>query len=201
MNSLSRQLLPLVAALTCAVATAKASQTYVVEPDNYVNGTVLNNVLPFVTLSTGAFSDNRPTFDVTAETVGVGATASTGSKVFAHVGIPFWNTNRTFRMDFAAAPEAIEIDYIASGHLSQSFAGRLEGYAANGNLIAAVETPLLAEDQFATLVLNAPGVAYALAYPPLDPFGRLDNLRIVIPEPVTFYLVATGLLLLPQRRR
>jgi len=157
--------------------------------------------LPFVTLSTGAFSDNRPTFDVTAETVGVGATASTGVKVFAHVGIPFWSTIRTFRMDFALAPESITIDYIASGHLNQSFAGRLEGYAANGNLIATVDTSLLVENQFATLSLSSPGIAYALAYPPLDPFGRLDNLRVVIPEPVALSLVATALLLLPQRRR
>src|SRR5262245_4964424 len=78
------------------------AQNYVIEPDNYTNGTVLNPVIAPVSLTT-AGADNLPIppapFDVTAAVDGFGF-ASTGTNVFAQGGVYFWNTSRRLRMDF-----------------------------------------------------------------------------------------------------
>lgn len=177
-----------------------------IEPDDYVEGAVLDNVSPWVTLSTGAFADNRPTFSVWATTDA--SDASTGAKVFSHVGIPFWNTSRTFRMDFHAPATSVSVDYIASGFFSRLHTGRLEAYSSSGTLLAFYETGLLAEAQSETMTVNGAGIAYALAYPPVDPFGDLDHLRFtVVPEPDNASLAAAagcgcgGLAMVLSRRR
>lgn len=199
-NSLSSLLL-LAALVGPACPLASASTVVVIEPDDYPDGTVLNTVSPWVTLSTGAFGDNRPTFDVTAVTESSLGHPSTGVKVFAHsAGVPFFNSDRSFRMDFDAPPQRIEVDYIASGFSSESYLGRLEAYSAAGNLLGAVETALLSEGQIGTLSLSTPGIAYAVAYPPDDPFGDFDYLRITVPEPACLTLVAVGAALGAPRR-
>jgi hypothetical protein len=153
-----------------------------VEPDDYTDGTILDNVSPWVTLSTGAFSDNRPTFSVQAKIDA--SAASTGTKVFAHSGIAFWNTSRTFRMDFHAPATSVSVDYIASGFFSRVHTGRLEAYSSSGSLLGFYETAPLAGAQHETMTVSVPGIAYALAYPPVDPFGDMDHLRFtVVPEP------------------
>lgn len=176
--------------------------TVVIEPDDFPDGTVLNDVAPsVVTLSTGAFSDNRPTFDITAATDA--ADASTGVKVFAHAGVRFFSTGRTFRMDFPQPPRRIELDYISSGFASELYLGRIEGYDTAGNLVAFDETALLASGQSEALSLSAPGIAYALAFPPEDPFGDFDFLRITVPEPGSLgmgLLAVLGLAGRPGRR-
>ena len=161
------------------------SQQIVIEPDNYAHQQLLNTISPQVTLSTGAFDDNRPTFDVVAYTDP--ADASTGTNVFAHAGgIPFWNTNRTFRMDFHSPVTDIRLDYIASGFFDNLYRGRLEAYSPAGVLVDSYLTAPLSEGQFETMSVHAPQIAWALAYPPEDPFGDLDNLRFTaVPEPVT----------------
>jgi hypothetical protein len=163
---------------------------FVVEPDDYAHAQELNTISPHVTLSTGAFSDNRPTFDVVSYTDA--ADASTGTKVFAHAGgIPFWNTNRTFRMDFHSLVTRIQLDYVGSGFFDNSYQGRLEAYSSTGVLLDSYLTAPLAEGQFETMTVEAPQIAWALAYPPEDPFGDLDYLRFtVVPEPGTVALVA-----------
>ena len=163
---------------------------FVIDPDDYAHTQVLNTVLPHVTLSTGAFSDNRPTFDVVAYTEA--ADASTGTKVFAHAGgIPFWNTSRTFRMDFHSLVTRIQLDYIGSGFFDNSYQGRLEAYSSAGVLLDSYLTAPVSEGQFETMTVEAPQIAWALAYPPEDPFGDLDYLRFtVVPEPATVALVA-----------
>lgn len=193
----------LVTGLTlCAPVVGSATlPVIVVEPDDYADGTVLDNISPYLTLSTGAFSDNRPTFEVRASDEGGLGHASTGSKVFSHAGgIGFWNASRTFRVDFSFTPELIEIDYIASGNAAPTV-GRLEAYSAAGVLLDAVETSPLLEAEFETLRLAVPGAAYALAYPPVDPFGDLDNLRITVPEPTAVALLGLSLLTVGTSRR
>lgn len=153
-----------------------------IEPDDYADGTILDHVSPWVTLSTGAFSDNRPTFSVEAKLDSSGA--STGTKVFAHSGIPFWNDARSLRMDFHAPVLSVSVDYIASGFFSRVHTGRLEAYSSSGSLLDFYETAPLSGAQHETMTLSVPGIAYALAYPPVDPFGDLDHLRFtVVPEP------------------
>lgn len=180
--------------LILACTTSGLAQTVlVIEPDDFADGTLLNTrFLPVVELSTGAFSDNRPTFDVRSSDQGGLGHASTGDRVFSHAGgIGFWSSIRTFRMDFPTPPQSIEIDYISSGFSDESYQGRLEAYNSAGVLLDFTETALLAEGQFETLALSTPGIAYALAYPPTDPFGDLDNLRITIPEPASIVLLAS----------
>jgi hypothetical protein len=173
-----------------------------IEPDNYAHMQVLDTISPHVTLSTGAFSDNRPTFTVGAFTDPVGA--STGTKVFAHAaGIPFWNANRTFRMDFHSVVTSIQLDYIGSGFQGNLYRGRLDAFSSTGALLDSYLTAPLGEHQIETMTVAAPQIAYALAYPPEDPFGDLDNLRFtVVPEPTAAALagLAAWAGLLARRR-
>jgi hypothetical protein len=178
-------------------------QQIVIEPDEFAHQQVLNNVSPHVTLSTGAFDDNRPTFDVVAYTDAPGAT--TGTKVFAHGGgIPFWVSFRTFRMDFHSPVTDISIDYKPSGFQGNHYRGRLEAYSPAGVLLSSYLTAPLAGGQFETMTVHAPRIAWALAYPPEDPFGDLDNLRFtVVPEPGTLLVMASagGGVIFTRRRR
>jgi hypothetical protein len=161
-----------------------------IEPDAFAHQQALNNVSPYVTLSTGVPPSNNPTFDVVAYTDSAGA--STGNKVFAHAGgIPFWNTSRTLRMNFHALVTSVSLDYIASGFFDATYSGRLEAYSAGGALLTSYNTAALAGGQHATMTVNAPQIAYAIAYPPADPFGDLDHLRFTaVPEPATVSLLA-----------
>lgn len=156
-----------------------------IEPDDYAAGTVLDNVSPWVTLSTAVPPKNVATFSVwTSETTtGTPAPASTGTKTFSHVGIPFWSTSRILRMDFHEFVDEIKLDYISSGSVTGAV-GRIEAYSWNNILLAVDETAPLGDNQFETLSVAAPQIAYAFAYPPADPFGGFDNLRFnVVPEP------------------
>ncbi len=180
-----------------------SAQVVVIEPDDFADGTILDNISPVVTLSTGAFDDNQPTFSVTAETL-TNAQTTTGDKVFAHAGVSFFSDVRTFRMDFNEPVSAISIDYIASGFSGEAFAGLLQAFDANGTLIVEDTTAPLFDEQFETLTVSVPSgnIAYALAYPPEDPFGRLDNLRLtVVPEPSSAILLTMALLVVGFRLR
>lgn len=182
-------------------AALAAPISVAIEPDSYADAQVLNGVSPFVTLSTAVPPSNAPTFDVVAYTDAAGA--STGAKVFAHAGgIPFWNTSRMLRMDFNAVVTSISLDYTASGFQGNAYAGRLEAYSTAGALLASTETALLASGQHATMNVAAPQIAYALAYPPVDPFGDLDNLHFTaVPEPTACVLSFIALLTASTHRR
>jgi hypothetical protein len=98
----------------------------------------------------------------------------------------------------------ISLDYIASGFFDNLYRGRLEAYSPAGVLVDSYLTAPLAEGQFETMRVNAPQIAWALAYPPEDPFGDLDNLRFTaVPEPATALLaaIAVGPSGLLRRRR
>lgn len=195
---------PLLVALATIVSWAGSGfaapvlSEFVIEPDDFADHQVLNHVSPHVTLSTGAFDDNRPTFDVVAF-IDEDDT-STGSKVFAHGGgIPFWNDGRTFRMDFHSLVTSVSIDYIASGFFDNLYTGRLEAYSPSGTLLDSYTTAPLAEGRFETMTVSAPAIAYALAYPPDDPFGDLDHLRFTVPEPSALAFLGVAALLLASR--
>jgi MYXO-CTERM domain-containing protein len=177
-------------------------QLVTIEPDNYATGQILDHVSPHVTLSTGAFSDYRPTFSVSAAEDSDGA--STGTKVFAQgAGVSFWNINRALRMDFHAFVTNVRVDYMGSGFFGESYTARLEAYSPAGVLLSSDVTAPLAGGQVEALSVSAPRIGYALAFPVDDPFGDLDNLSFTVPEPATPLLgaFAIGAVAFIRRRR
>ena len=95
-------------------------------------------------------------------------------------------------MVFFVPVTSISIDYIASGFFDRSYSGRLEAYTQHNVLVASYNTALLKGGQHETMTVSAPNITYALAYPPLDPFGDLDHLQFtVVPEPATLLMLAT----------
>jgi len=196
------RLLLALAFLSLTTTSIAAPLLVTIEPDAYAHQQVLNTVSPYVTLSTAVPPSNDPTFAVVAYTDAAGA--STGTKVFAHGGgIPFWADIRKLRMDFHVPVTSISLDCIASGFFSNSYAGRLEAYSAAGVLLTSDDTNLLVGGQHETMTVTAPTIAYALAYPPLDPFGDLDHLQFsAVPEPTTLLMLAASpLAALTLRRR
>jgi hypothetical protein len=167
-----------------AVAVHANAQTYIIEPDNYTDGTVLNHIIVPVSLTT-AGADNLPippvSFDVTASYDGFGYT-STGTNVFGHAGVPFWNTNRRLRMDFNTAA---------------SFIGTLlASYVSNPRAPGSVETMFVSRP--------AGDIAWAVAYsgPGNGDFIRLDHLQLtVVPEPSVVAMVLLGAICVGNRLR
>jgi hypothetical protein len=149
------------------------------EPDDYpVAGTVINTVLPAVTLS--AVGSQATSSSVTAVTVN---DASTGTRVFASVSnscggfCSEWSPSRSLRMDFAVPTTAIRLDAIGTNPFSY---GRLEAYDAADNLLARTTTTELLSGEVATLTLNRalPEITYAIAYAHAESTVLFDNLVI-----------------------
>lgn len=174
----------LFAALLVAAAWSLPSvaQVEVIEPDNYPDSTVLDHANPRVHLTT-AGADNLPippvAFEVTA-TDDILDFAPTGTNVFGHANVPFWNSDRRLRMEFAAPVSFVAIDF-AGGQYFTNETGRLDAYNASGQLIASyVTTPQPAGGvETMSLTRATADIALAIAYVPPDGgvFGRLDRLR------------------------
>ena len=183
--------------LPLALVSQSLAQTFVIEPDNYPNNSVLDHVFPAVSLTT-AGADNLPippvSFHVTASYDGFGY-ASTGTNVFGHAGVPFWNTDRRLRMDFNLAASFIAIDFIGGEFFTNEVA-ELDAFNSSGMLVASYLTGLRAADSVETMFVSrsAGDIAWAVAYlPPGDGnFGRLDNLRFTVPEPSAATLALLG---------
>lgn len=195
----SRPLFLGLSALTCALAFGVRAQTHIIEPDDYPDGTVLDHILPAVHL-TSAGADNLPIPPVPFEVTAVGDLldfATTGTSVFAHANVPFWNSDRRLRMEFAAPVGFVAIDF-AGGQYFTNETGRLDGYNAAGQLVASYVTAPQAAGHMETMTISreAADIAWAIAYvpPDLGVFGRLDNLRFgVMPRPELQLRVANGI--------
>jgi hypothetical protein len=178
------------------------AQTYIIEPDDYPDGTVLDHILPAVHLTT-AGTDNLPIPPVPFDVTAVGDLldfATTGSKVFAQANVPFWNSDCRLRMEFASPVSSVTIDF-AGGQYFTNETGRLDGYNAAGQLVASYVTAPQAAGHMETMTISreATDIAWAVAYVPpnLGVFGRLDNLRFgVVPRPALQLSTANGLALL-----
>jgi hypothetical protein len=179
------------------------AQLVILEPDNYANGTVLNHIIPEVSLIT-AGNNNLPhppvPFDVRATTSTFPFTPPTGINVFAHAGgIPFWYTDRRLRMDFAGTVSDLSIDF-QGGTTGVTERGTLQAYSAQNILLDTYVTSPLLGGQIERMSIHraSPDVAYAIAYalPGQTAFGRLDNLAfsVPVPEPSALWLLGIGLL-------
>jgi len=184
-------------ALACSILSANA-QFITLEPDNYTNTAVLNTAVPGMTLTT-AGADNLPippvSFDVTANDDTFGF-APTGQKVFGHVNVPFWNTNRRLRMDFSNPIGFLSIDF-AGGNGLATETGQLDLFDSANHLLASYVTQPRLGGQVETMVLSRQlaDVAWAVAYVPpnLGSFGRLDHLVFSpVPEPSSLIVGLLG---------
>jgi hypothetical protein len=193
-SQLSR-LLVVLAFLPLATTTIAEAGLITIEPDDYPQNHKLNAVSPFVALATAVPPSDVGVFDVVAHIDPAGA--STGTKVFAEAsGIGFWDNTAKLKMVFFVPATSISIDYIASGFFDNSYSGRLEAYTQHNVLVASYTTALLKGGQHETMTVSAPNIAYALAYPPLDPFGDLDHLQFsVVPEPAVLLMLTIGALI------
>ncbi len=158
------------------------AQFYVLEPDDYPNGTVLTTVLPQVRLGT-TLSDNIvvPLFTVTATDDSMHY-APTGVRVFAHTNIPFWISDRRMRMDFDPPVAFVRLAFAGGTAFDTDF-GRLEIYDAADQLLDTYVTGPRGPGEVEEMQLVRPAgdIAYAIAYSvpgggPYGPFGRLDHL-------------------------
>lgn len=175
----------LVAGVLAACGGRAKSAEIVVEPDDYAAGTVLNTVVPEVSL----FAAVNPTdltgtfgFNVTSANDGL---ASTGSRVFAHVGIPFFNGSRNFRMTFTDPVSAVSLDAIPSSDFFNENA-ILTIYDAAGVQLDQLDLPGLGGGIPQTIGLSRPAADIKYAVVSSDgPFLRLDNLHFETEPPVT----------------
>jgi hypothetical protein len=122
----------IVIALLCVGLSARAG-LLAVEPDDYPDETTITNIVPGITFTiTG--DDNVPFPSVIHATVDVDGFgfAPTGSQVFGHSNVPFFNDGRRLRMDFAAPVAGVSIDF--SGSLTAHI-GRLDIYNEAGVLL------------------------------------------------------------------
>lgn len=186
-------------------AGSASAQLVTVEPDNFSNATVLNQAFPQVSLVTAGDNNLPIPFNVTASDDGFGY-ASTGTRVFGHAGgIPFWNSFRRLRMDFAQPINSLAIDFIGGWTFTNDI-GKLDVFNSAGVLLDSYTTAPRPADTVETMSLSRPAgdIAWAVAYMPADggDFGRLDNLRFtVVPEPTCSGLLLLGAGLLAGRRR
>lgn len=191
-------------AAALGLAASALAQVVQIEPDDYADGSDVSDVSSAVHLST-TLADNVPVpiFFVSANEVGE-ELAPTGTRVFGHANVPFFNDFRRLRMDFADAVFGVSILY-GGGTFGSTDSGRLEIYDAAGTLLDWYDTAPLALGQGETMALFRPqgDIDFAIAYTPAGRgnFGRLDELGFsVVPEPGTAGL-ALVLVGLAARRR
>ena len=202
------QTLSLVVCLTLGLANTSRGQLLTIEPDNYTNGTILNHVLPQVSLIT-AGTDNLPippvSFDITATDDPLLYT-STGTRVFGHQGTYFMNDSRRLRLDFSGLVSSLSLDFIGSGFPLLPERGHLEAYSAGNVLLGSLVTPVPGAGEVVTMSLNhpAPDIAWAVAWSEGLTYGRLDHLvfsqPVLVPEPSSIVLIVAGVGALGMRR-
>lgn len=192
---------------TLLVSLKATAQLLVIEPDNYTDNTVLDHILPQVTLVTAdANNQPMPFFPVTALTDNFAGYAPTGTKVFGNAGINFWNNNWRLRLDFAQPMASLSLAF-GGGDFFHGETARLDAFASNGSLLASYTSQPRLPGNIETLTVSRPAgdIAWAVAYLPPDggSFGRFDLLQFsVVPEPSVFaFLLATACVYAPRNSR
>ncbi len=155
--------------------------TYAINPSAHPDDTELTNVGQSVTL-TVAGTDNLP-LGFVVKAVG------TPVRKFAHERVDFFSTIRRMRMDFYQPAKSVSILFTGTSVFTPTY-GRLEAFDAAGNSLGFLRTSPLPNNANQQLTLDFPDgrIAWAVAYCDDDylssnPFGKLDTLQYVIPEP------------------
>lgn len=171
-----------------------------IDPDDYLNGTVLNRVHPQVWLRIFSGVSNRfldsSIFPVTAVD---DPFASTGARGFGNGSMSFFPESRQLDMFFFSPVEFVAIDFTGVESLRETI-GRLDIYNFSNTLLESFVTPPLSSGEVyrMTLARSQGDISRARAYSDssLSPFGHLDNLRfgaIAIPEPTSNLLGFIGI--------
>ncbi len=149
-----------------------------VEPDDYPEGAVLNEAVEGVTFSVANFLNSPTSIPVLSVT---NPSSSTGSKVFASGGVPFWTDGFRFRADFDQPVSSVSLDFIASFN---GQVGTMLVFGSNGNLLETISTETLNVGVVETMLVSRPeaNIAYIVAYTLTGSFGRLDNFVFGTPE-------------------
>ena len=139
------------------------------EPDNYAEETVLNTVVPGVTVSTVGGATNA----VYARTWQPDAT--TGAKLFCHNPGDWWDQTYRLRMDFTQPVSTVAIDFRS---FDAGGSGRLDVYGSGGNLLESYVTSALLAGGIERMTVTRPNadIAYALAGGNAKCIGALDYL-------------------------
>ncbi|MCA9080030.1 MAG: hypothetical protein KDA58_05695, partial [Planctomycetaceae bacterium] len=159
-----------------------------VEPDDYAPGTVLNSIVPGVTISADGIAGN-----VTSAALGVNA--PTGSLAFAAPSgsATGWGSTTQFRADFAQATNFVSIDVGSDDSSDISF---LRAYDATGTLLQEVLSSALTTGNSETLSITRPTaeIAYILAGGYSGDLAIVDNLQFNGPREFDEFLldVTTG---------
>ena len=194
-------------AMVLMVLVGRASADVVrIEPDDYEDYGDMTNPYPGMTLWVLGSDRQRIELFKVRSRVENGGYTSTGTKVFAHEGVAFFNNSRQLRMNFAGGASSIDVDFIGGTVLGTDI-GRLEAYNSAGILLAEDVSQPLAPRIIETLSIDRPtaDIAYAIVYSRTGEgnFGVVDNLVVnVVPEPGFAGLVigAAGLCLRRTRR-
>ena len=170
---------------------------YRIEPDDYTEGAVLNDVNPIVDLRIyngfaitnfpaqfGVFPDPEiipVTANENADIFG-GYFTSTGTKSFGEANVPFFTEASQLGMRFLTPVSQVTIDFIGRNSL-QTAIGVLQIYTSQGTLLDTFSSSPVTAHHVATLTFTRPsadiGYARAFSSPDADSFGTLDNLRFV----------------------
>ncbi len=197
-----------------AVAGPASAGVISIEPDNYAAGTVLNNIVPGVTLSSIRGSDGA-SGNITAGVASWGA-ASTGSNVFAgafaatdQFGNGTWDY-MLIDVSGLGSFVSLSLDFIGTDSVDSNPV--LAGYDAAGNLVDSdTAAGNFSTGQFVNLSVAGAGITRVAALG--DPSGLniatlaginnqasggnhswgLDNAKITVPEPATLALFGIGL--------
>lgn len=195
---MKKRLVILFATVAFASLNQGRAQSFILEPDNYSSGAVLDHALASVSLTT-AGADNLPippvSFHVTASYDSFGF-PSTGTNVFGHAGVPFWNSDRRLLMTFSAPVSFLSIDFIG-GDLFTNDVAQLDVFNSAGVLIGSYVSNPRSPGSVETMFLSrsAGDIARAIAYagPGNGNFIRLDNLQFtVVPEPSVAMVAMLG---------
>lgn len=205
MNGYIRSLTALGLLASCLTAPA---QLIIIEPDDFAEFSVLDRVSAPVNLTTVG-PNHQPIlpvpFSVTATTDLLNF-APTGRKVFGNFSVPFWDTNRRLRMDFAGTVSRVSLAFAGGNYLAAE-TGRLEAFDGRGVLLETAFTMPLGPGAQEILSITRPtaDIAFAVAFarPGEGSFLRLDRLTFTppVPEPSVLTLAAVGLLLLACKPR
>lgn len=142
-----------------------------IEPDNHSSGTVLNSIIPEVTLSAVGMDAASPSVHALPS-----SSTSTGSMGFASNGTAIWtDITRRLKMDFSQLVSQVSIDFISDDGFD---IGRLQVFDSQGNILAEYITGGLESGMAETMRLTrqTPDIAYAIAGGFDGEYGRLDNL-------------------------